>query len=49
MPQKVIGIDRFLSSMVVGNIVALGEMEAGGVGASKATWASGKVFTLFSE
>jgi len=37
MPQNVIGIDRFLSSIVPGNIVALGGTEAGGVGAIEAT------------
>ena len=39
LPQtrKVIEIDRFLSSIVSGNIVALGGMEGGGVGASEAT------------
>ena len=37
LPQKVIRIDRFLSSVVSRNIVALGGKEGGGVGASEAT------------
>jgi hypothetical protein len=37
LPQRVIRIDRFLCSIVSPNIVALGEKEGGGVGASEAT------------
>ena len=35
LAQKVIRIDRFLSSIVSRNIVALGGKEGGGVGASE--------------
>ena len=37
LPQKVIRIDKFLSSIVSRNIVALGGKEGGGWGASEET------------
>jgi len=47
LPQKVIRIDRFLSSIVSQNMVALGGKEGGGVGTRETTpLSSGKASTL---